>query len=769
MSRAVSPSLARQLGSLFESGSAAALSDRQLVERFIARRGPAAEAAFAAIVARHGPIVLTVCRQLLGDHHQAEDAFQAVFLVLARQARSIRDPELLASWLYGVALRTAHKARARIARRRQTDEEGSAMRPEATPATAAEEALINREDAQALHGEIERLPNSFRMPVLLCYFEGLTLDEAALKLNWRPGTLRSRLARAREKLRRGLLRRGVALPGGMLEASQFTAAIPPVLCESTTRAAIRFAAGRAVGGGALSAPAATLAREIIATMVWHQFKIAALTLVTMVTLAVSAGYATLSLNAFAQSAAIQAQRGRQAQLSHGTRAESRPPDSARIADPRGRMVVLGRVLDPEGKPVPNAHVMAYGALKQGGDVVRGSADAPQPLGQAACDAAGQFRLELPRLGSATHHQVGAVALAPGYGAGWASFDVDAEEPNVDIRLVSEQVVQGRLFDTSGLPAMGVRVLVEGIGRPRRGPGSLPVHIDGPHFWAGSLAPMPAAWPQPATTGPDGRFTIRGVGRGLRALLMAEAPRFARERLVVDTDAAGESKSLTAALQPARVITGRVTFGDTDKPVPGTEITVWAYRGGPAYRSDYRTDADGSFRANPFSTDRYLVGVAAPEGGPYLGFSTGIFPWQNGTLERRFDIKLPRGAVIRGKVVEEGSGRPVAGAALGYMLPPGAAKVPALPRAQRTRRHVSARSLARSGRAGRHGTQRRLCISGQRRSNDRRRPTRWRPGVRARLRCLRDHGRDANARGERHTEPRCVRHEPGCRPTREARR
>ena len=103
-------SVARQLGTLFECGSVAGLSDRQLIERFTAGRDAAGEAAFAALVARHGPMVLGVCRQLLGDRHHAEDAFQAVFLVLARKARSIRDPDLLGNWLYGVALRTARCA-----------------------------------------------------------------------------------------------------------------------------------------------------------------------------------------------------------------------------------------------------------------------------------------------------------------------------------------------------------------------------------------------------------------------------------------------------------------------------------------------------------------------------------------------------------------------------------------------------------------------------------------------------------------------------------
>ena len=106
MGHLASGSVARQLGALFEGSSVAGLSDRQLLERFNARRDEAGEAAFAALVARHGPMVLGLCHQLLNDRHLAEDAFQATFLVLARRARSLRDPDLLGNWLYGVALRT---------------------------------------------------------------------------------------------------------------------------------------------------------------------------------------------------------------------------------------------------------------------------------------------------------------------------------------------------------------------------------------------------------------------------------------------------------------------------------------------------------------------------------------------------------------------------------------------------------------------------------------------------------------------------------------
>ena len=125
MSPVKNQSVVRQIGSLFDGGSVAGLTDRQLIERFTSARDAAGEAAFAALVSRHGPMVLDICRQLLGDLHHAEDAFQAVFLVLARKAPSIGDPDLLANWLYGVALRTAKKARVRLARRRRNEEFGS--------------------------------------------------------------------------------------------------------------------------------------------------------------------------------------------------------------------------------------------------------------------------------------------------------------------------------------------------------------------------------------------------------------------------------------------------------------------------------------------------------------------------------------------------------------------------------------------------------------------------------------------------------------------
>ncbi len=253
MSRVMTASVARQLGRSYSGGSAAGLSDRQLLEGFSAGGDPlAVESAFAALVARHGPMVLVVCRGLLGDHQHAEDAFQATFLVLARRARSIGDPDLLGNWLHGVALRTAQGPRA--ARPPAASGRGRAVpRHQASAADPADRPVLERERAEALYDEIDRLPSAARTPIVLCYFEGLSLAEAAHRLRCPAGTVHSRLDRAKERLRRGLIRRGIAPSGAALAAALTSrpteASVTPLLCNSTTRAAIAFAAPHSAAGG----------------------------------------------------------------------------------------------------------------------------------------------------------------------------------------------------------------------------------------------------------------------------------------------------------------------------------------------------------------------------------------------------------------------------------------------------------------------------------------------------------------------------------------
>ena len=358
MARAASASVIRQLATLFDGGSIAGLSDRQLLERYAADpRSLTGEAAFAALVARHGPMVLGVCRQLLADQHLAEDVFQAVFFVLAASASSIRDPGLLGPWLYGIALRTAARARHRVTRTRQIEESAS-IRQE-TPATArsAEQVLLAHEQAERLHREIDRLPVSFRSAVVLCYFEGLTLDEAARRLDCPAGTLRSRLARVREQPRQPT-RGGSVLPatalGALLTPRSASASLPPFLCDSTARAAIGFAA-RQAARGALCAPAAELAREVVRAMLLSKIKLTVVCLLLLVPASAGATWAMMK---------DEPRQGSTPPEKTAVTAAAPPRPTSQPDRPSSdRMILTGHVLDWQGKPIPDAAVMVYGRRK----------------------------------------------------------------------------------------------------------------------------------------------------------------------------------------------------------------------------------------------------------------------------------------------------------------------------------------------------------------------------------------------------------------------
>jgi RNA polymerase sigma factor (sigma-70 family) len=245
----------------------AGLTDGELLERFASRRD---QAAFAALVQRHGPMVMGVCRRLLRDRHEAEDAWQATFLILVRKAGAITRRELLAGWLYGVAYRTARRAR-RVAVRRQLREKpaGDLVAPASAPTDVWPDLR------PILDEEIQRLPEKYRLPIVLCYFENRTNTEAARLLNCPRGTIATRLARARERLRVCLTRRGVTLSAGSLALAfsqeAVPAAVPGMLVQATVRAAPLVAAGAPAVAG-VTAQAALLTQGVARMMVFTKLK-----------------------------------------------------------------------------------------------------------------------------------------------------------------------------------------------------------------------------------------------------------------------------------------------------------------------------------------------------------------------------------------------------------------------------------------------------------------------------------------------------------------
>jgi RNA polymerase sigma factor (sigma-70 family) len=263
---------------------ARAWTDGQLLEAFVTRRD---EVAFEALVRRHGPMVLGVCRRVLGNSHDPEDAFQAAFLVLARKAAAVVPPDLVGHWLYGVAYRTALRARTLAAQRNQRERQVRQM---------PEREDLPKEtwsDLQPLlDHELSRLPEKYRVPLVLCELEGKSKQEVARHLDLPEGTVSSRLARAREVLRRRLTQRGLALTIGAVTSAltgpEASAAVPVPLVLTTVKAAAQFAAG-GVAGKVVPASIAALTEGVLQSMLLTKLKMGAALLLALGTLALGVG------------------------------------------------------------------------------------------------------------------------------------------------------------------------------------------------------------------------------------------------------------------------------------------------------------------------------------------------------------------------------------------------------------------------------------------------------------------------------------------------
>lgn len=265
--------LRKALGA-FEPG---ATTDEQLLARFADRHE---ETAFEGLLQRYGPMVLGVCRRLLPNPCDAEDAFQATFLVLARKAGSLRQRELVGPWLHGVALRVARKARANLARQHAHEKPASVM-PSAEPAYE----MAWQELSPLLDEMLAQLPRKYRLPLMLCCLQGMTKEEAAQELGWPEGTVSGRLARAREMLRTRWERRGLTVPAALiaslLASDVLSAAVPAALTASTIRTAVAFSMSTAALEGLSSSSAVLLAKGALRSMFLQHIRTTLLVLLAL--------------------------------------------------------------------------------------------------------------------------------------------------------------------------------------------------------------------------------------------------------------------------------------------------------------------------------------------------------------------------------------------------------------------------------------------------------------------------------------------------------
>jgi RNA polymerase sigma factor (sigma-70 family) len=410
---------------LFHAGTVTGWTDGQLLERFVTDGGDVAEQAFAALVERHGPMVWRVCCAILRDEHDAQDAFQATFLVLVRRAGALWVRDSLGPWLHRVASRAAVRAQVAASRRCAAERRSVEM------ARPAKNETIGEDLGGLIHEEIDRLPDRYRMPVVLCDVEGCSYEEAARHLRCPVGTVKSRLARSRERLRERLARRGVTVPAGLPAESGVPErnAVPPALIPATVRAAIAFATRGAVGGGVLSASVVSLARGVSMNLFLQKMRsVSTIALVAVV--AVIGGGLLLK-------AAAEPRRPAPA-IPRRDEPARKAPDSSKA--------LVGIVRDETGRPVVGATVVA-GQL---------NGKPNHRIGTTGSD--GRFTLNLGRQAAIREYVlVYKEGFAPG--SGWYIERIH-KQGDVQFWLPRPAPFEGVVKDREGKPVAGATVRIQ---------------------------------------------------------------------------------------------------------------------------------------------------------------------------------------------------------------------------------------------------------------------------------------------------------------------
>ncbi|HEY7154361.1 MAG TPA: sigma-70 family RNA polymerase sigma factor [Gemmataceae bacterium] len=622
-------------------------SDEQLLHAFLSRRD---ENAFAVLVRRHGPMVLHVCRRALCHQQDAEDVFQATFLVLARNAASLRKKTALASFLHGTAYRMAMKAKQAAARRRK--HEGQA--PTRPPADPTDE-LSWREVRTLLDEEIARLPEIYRSAFVLCCLENLSRTEAARRLGLKERTVLSRLAEARKRLQQRLSRRGVELTA-LLAASVLTtgtaSALPAVLLTKAI-------------GGTVSPAVAALADSVSTILSLGKAKLAAVFLLAASVLSGAGLWAYRDPIAHAGAPPTQAAEPPADKASSKTAV---PPqrEAAKTVE------IQGRVLDPDGKPVAGARVY-----------VDPQTPNEKPMDSATTRKDGRFSLTLARSRLVDQEtkfplrRVRILATAKGWGLDWLDVPLDDAGKEATLHLVKDDVpIQGRILSLEGKPLAGVKVSVKGIEAFPKGDLSRALAVrrktkqisDSTEvrvLWYLHHAPVPSLT---ATTGADGCFRLDGLGRERIVTMNVEGPGIQYSRIDAMTRRAESVRDSYHNLlygatfeylaKPSRLIRGMVREKGTGKPLAGIRVHEIGLTG--FVSDEVSTDEQGRYelRGCP-KGDRYGLSAHAIHGEPFLLSSIGIKDTA-GLGPLTADLEMVRGIPCEGKVLDDETGQPVPG-------------------------------------------------------------------------------------------------------------
>jgi len=664
----------RHVHKLFAEGTLAGLADARLLERYASDRD---EPAFEALVRRHGPMVMAVCRGVLDDPNDADDAFQAAFLLLARKARSLWVSDSLGGWLHRVACRIALQLKADGARRRDQERRAAQMAGARARSTAAWDDVNT-----VIHQEIDRLPERYRQPIVLCYLEEMTYEQAAGHLRWSEGTTRGRLARGRDLLRDRLTRRGVTLadvgPCG-LAVPKASSALSTALFETTVRAARHFVLGEAAAAGTVSTASATLVKQALRTMMMTKLKMAgaaALLVGVFTCVATSLAGVGPALPGEANGTLPSIDDGRSALEKRPVPAHSDEP--AKAADNGESPIIFqGRVFGPDGRAAGRAGVYTF--LPRG-------AGTNEPKLMAKTDSDGRFRFSLPKteldaaLGLGPFAEFTLLASSEGLGPDWLSWrkPPDAE---LALKLVDDSVpIAGRILDLEGRPVAGAKITrgrimaegADGIDPYLKDVREDPMRASNHHFAKNYWIALPGA-PASTLTDGDGRFRLTGIGRARIVDLAVEGPTIQSATITAMTRAAASvsappgafaAKTIYGAtfdhtIPPGRALTGVVRDKRTKKPLAGVTVC------GKNTNARVTTDAQGRYTLPGFpKSQSYGLMVLAEEKVPYFVTCQNV-PDTAGLAPIEADVECVPGIPMRLKLTDNETGKSVTGADVFY--------------------------------------------------------------------------------------------------------